>query len=139
MLTINSTMPLMPKPRCSSDQTHAGLRTGDRKWLNGSESMVSDYAAKWRTGENAGEPIVNATNRGTNTFMSIRESLEVSSNIAATNIFQDLWERGDHFCLHKLFTKWAIPKIIAGRMNQHHWGYRCHSLESNEWLPNICQ
>ena len=66
--------------------------------LMGSESMVSDYAAKWRTGENAGEPIVNATNRGTNTFMSIRESLEVSSNIAATNIFQDLWEKeGDHF------------------------------------------
>jgi penicillin-binding protein 1B len=66
--------------------------------LIGSESMVSDYAAKWRTGENAGETIANATKTGTNTFMSIRESLEVSSNIAATNIFQDLWEaEGDHF------------------------------------------
>ena len=30
--------------------------------------------------------------------MSIRESLEVSSNIAATNIFQDIWEQeGDPF------------------------------------------
>ena len=66
--------------------------------LMGSESKVSDYAAKWRTGENSGEPIVNATNTGTNTFMSIRESLEVSSNIAATNIFQDIWDQeGDPF------------------------------------------
>jgi penicillin-binding protein len=66
--------------------------------IMGSETMVSDYAAKWRTGENADEPIVNATNKGTNTFMSIRESLEVSSNIAATNIFQDIWDKeGDPF------------------------------------------
>lgn len=80
--------------------------------LMGSESMVSDYAAKWRTGENAGEPIVNATNRGTNTFMSIRESLEVSSNIAATNIFQDLWEKeGDHFYAYTNYlSKMGYPE-----------------------------
>lgn len=58
--------------------------------LIGSESRVSDFPAKWRDGENGGQPIVNATNTGTNTFQTIRESLEVSSNIAATNIYQDL-------------------------------------------------
>ncbi|MUO33652.1 transglycosylase domain-containing protein [Enterococcus gallinarum] len=95
--------------------------------LMGSESMVSDYAAKWRTGENADEPIVNATNMGTNTFMSIRESLEVSSNIAATNIFQDIWEQeGDPFFSYKNYlskmnypedNSWAYESAPLGVTN----------------------
>lgn len=56
--------------------------------LIGSESRVSDYPTTWSQGENAGDPIVNATNRGTNTFMTVRESLQHSSNIAANHIYQ---------------------------------------------------
>src|SRR5699024_7110815 len=56
--------------------------------LMGSESRVSDYATSWKQGENAGDSIVNATNKGTNTFMTVRQSLEHSSNIASYHIYQ---------------------------------------------------
>lgn len=79
--------------------------------LMGTESMVSDFEAKWRAGENAGESIVNATNTGTNTFMSIRESLEVSSNIAATNIYQSLWDTtgNSNFSYENYLSKMNYP------------------------------
>ncbi|WP_425314961.1 transglycosylase domain-containing protein [Tetragenococcus muriaticus] len=58
--------------------------------LIGTESRVSDYPADWQQGENEGDPIVNATNEGTETFQTIRESLEYSSNIASYHIYQEL-------------------------------------------------
>ncbi|WP_414628478.1 transglycosylase domain-containing protein [Tetragenococcus muriaticus] len=58
--------------------------------LIGTESRVSDYPADWQQGEDEGDPIVNATNEGTETFQTIRESLEYSSNIASYHIYQEL-------------------------------------------------
>lgn len=55
----------------------------------GSESRVSDFPAKWQSGENKGDAIVNATNRGTKTFQTVRQSIEKSSNIAAYHIYQN--------------------------------------------------
>lgn len=62
--------------------------------LVGSESRVSDYAATWQEGANAGEKIVNATNEGSNTFQTIRESLEWSNNIPAYHLYQDVLNNG---------------------------------------------
>ncbi len=62
--------------------------------LVGSESRVSDYATTWQEGANAGEKIVNATNDGTNTFQTIRESLEWSNNIPAYHLYQDVLNSG---------------------------------------------
>lgn len=62
--------------------------------LVGSESRVSDYATTWQEGSNAGEKIVNATNEGSNTFQTIRESLEWSNNIPAYHLYQDVLENG---------------------------------------------
>lgn len=62
--------------------------------LVGSESRVSDYATTWQEGANAGEKIVNATNEGSNTFQTIRESLEWSNNIPAYHLYQDVLNNG---------------------------------------------
>lgn len=62
--------------------------------LIGSESRVSDYATTWQEGENAGEKIVNATNEGSNTFQTVRESLEWSNNIPAYHLYQDVLNSG---------------------------------------------
>lgn len=62
--------------------------------LVGSESRVSDYATTWQEGENAGEKIVNATNEGSNTFQTVRESLEWSNNIPAYHLYQDVLNSG---------------------------------------------
>ena len=62
--------------------------------LVGSESRVSDYATTWQEGANAGEKIVNATNEGSNTFQTIRESLEWSHNIPAYHLYQDVLNNG---------------------------------------------
>ncbi|MCF1684365.1 penicillin-binding protein [Tetragenococcus halophilus] len=63
--------------------------------LIGTESRVSDYPTKWRQGENKGDPIVNATNKGTKTFQTVRESLEHSSNIASYHIYRDILDEKD--------------------------------------------
>lgn len=57
--------------------------------LIGSETMVSDYATKWQDGVDAGKPIVNATNSGSNTFQTVRESLIYSNNIPAYHLYQN--------------------------------------------------
>ncbi len=45
--------------------------------------------------ENAGEKIVNATNEGSNTFQTVRESLEWSNNIPASyHLYQDVLNFG---------------------------------------------
>ena len=62
--------------------------------LVGSESRVSDYATTWQEGENVGEKIVNATNEGSNTFQTIRESLEWSNNIPAYHLYQNVLNNG---------------------------------------------
>ncbi|MGH1865494.1 transglycosylase domain-containing protein [Enterococcus durans] len=62
--------------------------------LVGSESRVSDYATTWQEGANAGEKIVNAINEGSNTFQTIRESLEWSNNIPAYHLYQDVLNNG---------------------------------------------
>ncbi|WP_165003569.1 MULTISPECIES: transglycosylase domain-containing protein [unclassified Enterococcus] len=62
--------------------------------LIGSESRVSDYATTWQEGSNAGEKIVNATNEGSNTFQTVRESLEWSNNIPAYHLYQDVLNSG---------------------------------------------
>ncbi|MBF8808348.1 MAG: penicillin-binding protein [Enterococcus lacertideformus] len=62
--------------------------------LVGSESRVSDYPTTWQEGVNAGEKIVNATNEGTNTFQTIRESLEWSNNIPAYHLYQEVLNSG---------------------------------------------
>ncbi|MDN5907727.1 MAG: hypothetical protein L0H33_05075, partial [Staphylococcus equorum] len=49
----------------------------------------------WQQGENKGDPIVNATNKGTETFQTVRESLEHSSNIASYHIYQDILDSKD--------------------------------------------
>lgn len=58
----------------------------------GSETLVSDYPATWKTGDDAGKKIVNATNEGTKTFQSVRDALNVSSNIPAYHVYQELME-----------------------------------------------
>ncbi|MDN6127613.1 MAG: penicillin-binding protein, partial [Tetragenococcus halophilus] len=63
--------------------------------LIGSESRVSDYPTDWQGGENEGEAIVNASNEGTETFQTIRESLEHSSNIASYHIYRDILNEKD--------------------------------------------
>ncbi|WP_422804580.1 transglycosylase domain-containing protein [Tetragenococcus halophilus] len=63
--------------------------------LIGTESRVSDYPTKWRQGENKGDPIVNATNKGTKTFQTVRKSLEHSSNIASYHIYRDILDEED--------------------------------------------
>ena len=62
--------------------------------LIGSESRVSDYETTWQEGTNAGEKIVNATNEGSNTFQTVRESLEWSNNIPAYHLYQDILKTG---------------------------------------------
>lgn len=63
--------------------------------LMGTESRVSDYPTDWQRGENKGDPIVNATNEGTETFQTVRESLEHSSNIASYHIYQNILDSKD--------------------------------------------
>ncbi|MGX7173657.1 transglycosylase domain-containing protein [Enterococcus ratti] len=62
--------------------------------LVGSESRVSDYATTWQEGNNAGEKIVNATNEGSNTFQTVRKSLEWSNNIPAYHLYQAVLNQG---------------------------------------------
>lgn len=79
--------------------------------LMGSESRVSDYATSWKTGDDAGKEIVNATNKGSNTFQTVRESLNWSNNIPAYNIYQEvLNETGDkNFVYNNYLSKMNYP------------------------------
>jgi penicillin-binding protein len=61
--------------------------------LIGSESMIADYPAKWKNGSDAGNDIVNASNKGTNTFESARLALEWSYNIPAYHVYQSLLDK----------------------------------------------
>lgn len=61
--------------------------------LIGSESRVSDFPTTWQTGEDAGVPILNATNAGSKTFQTIRESIVRSDNIPANHIYQNTLEK----------------------------------------------
>ncbi|WP_373133858.1 transglycosylase domain-containing protein [Enterococcus durans] len=79
--------------------------------LVGSESRVSDYATTWQEGANAGEKIVNATNEGSNTFQTIRESLEWSNNIPAYHLYQDVLNNGGskHYAYDSYLAKMNYP------------------------------
>lgn len=57
--------------------------------LVGTETKVADYPTSWQGGEDAGNPILNATNSGSKTFISIREALVRSENIPATHLYQN--------------------------------------------------
>lgn len=83
--------------------------------LMGTNSRVSDYPAKWQQGENKGDPIVNATNKGTKTFQTIRESLEHSSNIASYHIYQALLDEKDDtsFVYDNYLKKMNYPETDA--------------------------
>lgn len=83
--------------------------------LIGTESRVSDYPADWQQGENEGDPIVNATNEGTETFQTIRESLEYSSNIASYHIYQELLDDKDDasFVYDNYLQKMNYPETDA--------------------------
>jgi len=83
--------------------------------LMGTESRVSDYPADWQQGENEGDPIVNATNEGTETFQTIRESLEHSSNIASYHIYQELLDEKDDtsFVYDNYLKKMGYPETDA--------------------------
>ncbi|MFV0558397.1 MAG: transglycosylase domain-containing protein [Enterococcus sp.] len=78
--------------------------------LIGSETQVSDYPATWKDGENKGEDIVNATNKGTKTFISARDALNISSNLGAYNIYQDLQAHtSDTFAYDNYLQKMNFP------------------------------
>lgn len=97
--------------------------------LIGSESMVSDYATSWgaNAGDNEGEAIVNSTNKGTNTFMTVREALEVSSNIAAVHVSEELKakEGSDTYAFDNYLAKmnfpasdsWSVPSAPLGTVD----------------------
>ncbi|KAF1305512.1 transglycosylase [Enterococcus sp. CU12B] len=58
--------------------------------LVGSESRVSDYPTNWEFGEDAGSPIMNATNAGSKTFQTVRETIVHSNNIPARHLYQEV-------------------------------------------------
>lgn len=91
--------------------------------LLGSESRVSNYETTWQNGENAGQDIVNATNQNLNTFQTVRESLEWSNNIPATNIFQEVLSKGgsDQYVYDNYLKKMNYPANDV-------WGYESAPL-----------
>nr|WP_122645282.1 transglycosylase domain-containing protein [Enterococcus mediterraneensis] len=58
--------------------------------LIGTETRISDYPTTWQGGKNSGDDIVNATNKGSKTFQTVREALNESTNIPAYHVYQDL-------------------------------------------------
>lgn len=94
--------------------------------LMGSNTMISDYPAKWKAGDNAGEEIVNATDKGTKTFLSGRDALNVSSNIAAYNVYQDVQANTSANFVYENYLRkmnypaqddWAMESAPLGPMN----------------------
>lgn len=79
--------------------------------LIGSESRISDYATTWKNGEDAGKEIVNATNKGSNTFQTVREALSWSNNIPAYNVYQEIIQQtGDsNFVYNNYLSKMNYP------------------------------
>lgn len=60
--------------------------------LVGSETRVSDFPTTWQNGEDAGTPILNATNAGSKTFETVREAIVRSDNIPAHHLYQHTLE-----------------------------------------------
>ena len=78
--------------------------------LIGSESMISDYPTTWKSGDDAGGKIVNATNEGTKTFQSVRDALNISSNIPAYHVYQELMEeKGQKVAYENYLAKMNFP------------------------------
>lgn len=92
--------------------------------LMGTESRVSDYPTTWQTGDDAGVPIVNATNMGSKTFQTIRESIIRSDNIPANHIYQyTLTQMGSPDAVYEQYLKkmnfpdtpvWQYPAAPLG-------------------------
>lgn len=78
--------------------------------LIGSESMISDYPTTWKAGDDAGGKIVNATNEGTKTFETVRDALNISSNIPAYHVYQELMaEKGQKIAYENYLSKMNFP------------------------------
>lgn len=101
----------------------------------GTETRISDFEREWVGSDDLdeddpnnskGKPIVNSTNSGTNTFLTTREALNVSSNIAAVNVFDKLKsEKGETFAYDEYLKK----------MNYHatnQWAYEGAALGPND-------
>ena len=80
----------------------------------GSETLLSDYPTTWKTGDDAGKKVVNATNEGTKTFQSVRDALNVSSNIPAYHVYQELMsEKGQKIGYENYLAKMNFPENSA--------------------------
>ncbi|MHC5217182.1 transglycosylase domain-containing protein [Enterococcus sp. LJL128] len=73
----------------------------------GSESRLANYPTKYKTGEELG----NATNSGTNTFDTVRTSLEWSYNIPVYHLNEALKEQmgDDNFSYNNYLSKMNYP------------------------------
>lgn len=78
--------------------------------LIGSESMIADYPTTWKGGKDGGGKIVNATNEGTKTFQTVRDALNISSNIPAYHVYQELMaEKGQKVAYENYLSKMNFP------------------------------
>lgn len=94
--------------------------------LVGTETKVADYPAKYKKGEHAGKEIMNATNDGSKTFQSVRESIEQSTNIPAYHLYQDLLTKTgtdqyayDHYLKKMNYPasdKWGVESAALGTL-----------------------
>ncbi|OJG71646.1 penicillin-binding protein [Enterococcus phoeniculicola] len=92
--------------------------------LMGSETRVADYPMKYRDG---GATLANATNTGSRTFQTVRESLEWSNNIPAYHIYQNLIEKtgSDQFAYDNYLKKMNYPA-------SHDWGVEAAPLGTTD-------
>lgn len=77
--------------------------------LVGSKTRVSDFPTTWQNGEDAGTPILNATNAGSKTFETVREAIVRSDNIPAHHLYQHT--------LEKMGTPDAVYQQYLKKMN----------------------
>lgn len=74
--------------------------------LIGSATRVSDFPTKWQGGKSAGKAVVNATNKGSSTFQTVRQALVESTNIPAYHVYQDIQkEKGNNFVYENYLKK----------------------------------
>ncbi|MGM0125000.1 penicillin-binding protein 1B [Enterococcus sp. AZ194] len=92
--------------------------------LMGSETRVADYPMKYKDG---GAVLANATNTGSKTFQTVRESLEWSNNIPAYHIYQNLIEKtgSDQFAYDNYLKKMNYPA-------SHDWGVEAAPLGTTD-------
>ncbi|KAF1295795.1 transglycosylase [Enterococcus sp. JM4C] len=92
--------------------------------LMGSETRVADYPMKYKDG---GTELANATNKGSKTFQTVRESLEWSNNIPAYHIYQKLIEEtgSDQFAYDNYLKKMNYPA-------SHDWGVEAAPLGTTD-------